>query len=221
MTNELNLPLAVLFDMDGVLVDSEPFIAEAGCRMLKEKGLDVKPEEFQPFIGTGEDRFLGGVAEKHGLKLNMPADKIRTYDIYLEIIKGRLEPLPGVHEFIDKCIKAGKKMALASSADHRKIEGNLAEIGINKSTFGAIIGGEDIEKKKPAPDIFLTAAEKLGVDPKHCLVIEDAVSGVKAAKAAGAKCLAITSTFSPEQLNGADFFAPDLKNAQKDTLQWL
>ena len=78
---------AVIFDMDGVLCASEPFIAEAGCRMFAEAhGVTVKPHDFIPFIGTGEDRFLGGVEEKYGVKLVMPRDKERTYAVYLEII---------------------------------------------------------------------------------------------------------------------------------------
>ena len=81
----------IIFDMDGVLCDSEPFIAEAAAKMFAERhGTAVTPEDFHPFVGTGEDRFLGGVAEKYGVKLDMPADKDRTYAIYLDIIRGRL-----------------------------------------------------------------------------------------------------------------------------------
>src|SRR5271166_6500451 len=93
----------VIFDMDGVLVESEAFIAEAAVRMFAEKGVQVRPEDFRPFIGMGEDRFLGGVAEARGVVLHMPRDKHRTYEIYLELIPGRLESLPGVGEFIGRC----------------------------------------------------------------------------------------------------------------------
>ena len=93
-----NLPAGVLFDMDGVLVDSEKFIARASCLMFAEKGLQVGPEDFRPFIGTGEDRFIGGVAEKYNFPLDIKTAKPRVYDIYLDIIKGRLQPMPGVHE---------------------------------------------------------------------------------------------------------------------------
>ena len=74
--------------MDGVLVESEPFIAEAAVRMFAEKGVAVRPEDFRPFIGMGEDRFLGGVAEARGVVLDLPRDKVRTYEIYLELIQG-------------------------------------------------------------------------------------------------------------------------------------
>lgn len=210
----------VLFDMDGVLVDSEEFIAKAACMMFQEKGLSVVPEDFHPFIGTGEDRFIGGVADKYNFKLNMPADKVRTYDIYLQIIKGKLKPLDGVVDFITYCKAKGLKLAVASSADMRKVKGNLSEIGLNGGIFDAIVCGEDVIHKKPAPDIFLLAAEKLGLKAENCLVIEDAVTGVQAAKAAGARCLGITTSFTAEQLNEADYFAANLSDASFDVIGW-
>lgn len=200
----------VIFDMDGVLVDSEPFICKAACMMFAERGLEVEPEDFEPFVGMGEKRYIGGVAETYGHKVNIAEVKKRTYDIYLEIIKGALEPLPGVFGFIEKCKAKGLKLAVASSADLRKVEGNLVEIGLPLDSFNAVVTGDDVENKKPAPDIFLLAAERIGLVATDCLVVEDAVSGVEAAKAAGAQCLGITSSFTEEQLKGADFFAKDL-----------
>ncbi len=212
----------ILFDMDGVLVDSEEFIARAACMMFDEKGLSVTAEDFKPFIGTGEDRFIGGVAQKYNFELSMPADKVRTYDIYLEIIKGNLNPLSGVVEFVEQCKSRGLKLAVASSADLRKVKGNLSEIGLDHDKFDTVVSGEDVVNKKPAPDIFILAAEKIGLAPNQCLVIEDAVSGVQAAKSAGAKCLGITSSFSQEQLTyaGADFIASDLANTSMDVVNW-
>ncbi len=209
----------VLFDMDGVLIDSEQFIAKAACMMFAEKGLKVVPEDFRPFIGTGENRFLAGVAEKYNFKLNMPTDKVRTYDIYLQIIKGALKPLDGAVDFINKCKSLGLKLAVASSADMRKVTGSLTETGFDGGEFDAIVCGQDIENKKPAPDIFVLAADKLGLEPGQCLVIEDAVSGVRAAKAAGAKCLGITSSFTEEQLK-ADFHAANLAEVDFEVLEW-
>ncbi len=197
--------------MDGVLVDSEEFIAKAAQMMFAERGLAVKPEDFKPFVGMGENRYIGGVAEKYGHTADIAELKRRTYDIYLEIIKGRLKPLPGVFGFVQKCRRKGLKLAVASSADMRKVRGNLAEIGLGFEKFDAVISGEDVEHKKPAPDIFLLAARKMGVEPSRCIVVEDAPSGVRAAKAAGAKCLGITSSFSREQLAGADWFADSLE----------
>jgi HAD superfamily hydrolase (TIGR01509 family) len=216
----MQLPLGVIFDMDGVLLDSEPFICKAACMMFAERGLQVRPEDFLPFVGAGENRYIGGVAEKYEFPVEIEDVKKRTYDIYLEIIRGRLEPLPGVHGFLAACREAGKKMALATSADFRKAEGNLREIGLPMSTFDAIVTGEDVVHKKPAPEVFLAAAAKLDLDPRRCLVVEDAVNGVAAARAAGSRCLALTTSFSREQLAGADWFASDLSAAPREALSW-
>jgi len=208
----------VIFDMDGVLVDSEPFIKEAGVRMFAEKGFAVHEEDFTPFVGTGEDHFLGGVAEKYGLPFDAGRDKARTYAIYLELIRGRLQPLPGVFSFLGECRKHRLKVAVASSADAVKVEGNLHEIGLPPDTFDAIVNGSQVERKKPAPDIFLTAAQRLGLPPVVCLVVEDAVAGVAAAKSAGARCLALTTSFPADRLTHADWIVADLAHAPPDIL---
>jgi len=219
MTSQ-NLPAGVLFDMDGVLVDSEPFIAKAACMLFAEQGLEVTPTDFEPFIGTGETRYIGGVAEKYNFPLDITIAKPRLYDIYLEIIKGELKPLAGTIDFLKKCRTMNKKIALATSADLRKAKGNLTEIGLSVDYFNTTVTGEDIKHKKPDPEIFLLAARRLNLNPCDCLVIEDAVTGVAAAKSAGSKCLAITSTFTAEQLKAADFFAPDLAVADGNVLSW-
>ena len=205
----------IIFDMDGVLVDSEPFICEAAIKMFEEMGQKVLPEDFLEFVGTGESRYIGGVAEKYGVELDIKQAKTRTYDIYLDIIIGRLKPLGGVREFIDGCKSIGLKLAVASSADMRKVAGNLSEIGLPQEIFDAVICGEDVENKKPAPDIFLLAARKIGLPASECLVVEDAITGVEAAKAAGAMCLGITSSFTAEQLAKADMTLPDLSGAME------
>jgi len=103
--------------MDGVLVLSEPFIAAAAIAMFAEKGFEVGAEEFRPFIGAGEDRFIGGVATARGIPIEPERDKARTYAIYLEKIRGKLQPLPGVKEFLQKCAVRGLKLAVASGSD--------------------------------------------------------------------------------------------------------
>ena len=211
---------AILFDMDGVLLDSEKFICRAGIMMFKEKGYEVVPDDFLEFTGMGENRYLGGVAEKHGIPFELEKDKERTYEIYKEIVAGKLEAFEGVREFIDKCKMRGLKMAIASSADPPKIRINLEEIRIPASTFGTVVSGLDIENKKPSPDIFMKAAECLGVNPSECLVIEDAVSGVAAGKAAGAKVLALTTAFKAEDLSEADWIVPLLTHVDDEVFNW-
>ncbi len=196
--------------MDGVLVDSEPFICEAAMRMFAERGITVSPEDFVPFVGAGENRYVGGVAEKYGLAVDVEQIKARTYEIYAEIVKGRLQPLAGVCDFLETARSKGLKLALASSADRVKIGINLREIGLLAGAFDAIVSGLDVDKKKPDPEIFLAAAAKLGVDAAECLVVEDAVNGVAAAKAAGMRCLALTTSFTAEDLSRADWIAADL-----------
>lgn len=212
---------AVLFDMDGVLLDSEEYICQAGVEMFREKGYQVAPEDFMEFTGMGENRYLGGVAEKHNIPFQLEKDKARTYEIYGDLVKGKLSLLPGVLDFIGLCQDRGLKLALASSADRIKIDINLEETGISPHTFHSIVSGLDIEYKKPAPDIFLKAAKNLGADPKECLVVEDAISGVTAGKAAGARVLALTTSFKAEDLSQADWIIGTLADATVDVLNWV
>jgi beta-phosphoglucomutase len=210
----------VIFDMDGVLVLSEPFIAAAAIGMFAEKGFRVAAEEFRPFIGAGEDRFIGGVAEARGIPMDPARDKARTYEIYLEMIRGKLRPLPGVREFVETCKQRGLRLAVASGSDTIKVEANLRELGLPATDFAAIVTGSEVERKKPAPDIFLEACRRLGLQPASCLVIEDAVNGVRAAKAAGMRCLALTTTFASTDLREADWIAPDLAHVPAEALSW-
>jgi len=213
---------AVIFDMDGVLCDSEPFICEAARGMFKELyGLDARREDFLPFVGTGENRYIGGVAERYGLDIDIDKSKARTYEIYLRIIRGRLQPMIGVGEFIDWCRRLGLKIAVATSADLVKMQGNLREIGLPPELFDAVVTGLDIKRKKPAPDIFLLAASRLGLEPARCLVVEDAPNGIRAAKSAGCKCLALTSSFAEGELlaAGADRVSPDFSAVPEGVLE--
>ena len=211
---------AVLFDMDGVLVDSEELICQAAILMFKEKGLIVKEKDFIPFIGTGENRYLSGVAEKYNFPFDQIRDKKRTYEIYIEISKGKLKPLSGVLDFIEKCKVRKLKIAIATSADEIKMNANLKEIGIPASTFDACVNGLEVERKKPFPDIYLEAARRLNVEPKNCLVVEDALSGEKSGFTAGCKVLAITGSFKAEEFKLAEWKAEDLSKAPDACLNW-
>ncbi|HHW49220.1 MAG TPA: HAD-IA family hydrolase [Clostridiaceae bacterium] len=190
---------SLIFDMDGVLVDSEPVILEASIRGLSEYGVKASPEDFLPFVGAGEDRFIGGVAEKHGLTYK-PEMKKRVYEIYLEIVDSKLKIYEGVTQMLYKLKDKGYKLAIASSADKVKVDANLKVAGISKDIFSAIVYGEIVVNKKPNPEIFLTAAKLMEVNPSDCIVVEDALNGIKAAKSAGMKCIAVTSSFPEEVL---------------------
>ena len=210
-------------DMDGVLCDSEPFICEAACRMFAERHQrKVCPEDFKSFVGMGENRYLSGVADKYNIHLSLESDKATTYALYLEIIKGRLKPLPGVADFIAAGRRHGMKLAVATSADLIKLKGNLDEIRIPMHMFDATVTGSEVERKKPHPDLFLAAARKLKIAPAYCLVIEDAPSGIEAATRAGMASLGLTTSFSSDALNqsGAGMVAPDLAHVPADFLSY-
>jgi beta-phosphoglucomutase len=210
----------VLFDMDGVLADSEPFICQAAVEMFARKGMKVSPVDFKPFVGTGENRYISGVADRYGVKIDIEEAKATTYAIYLEIIRGRLKPLPGAVEFVARCRNMGFKTAVATSADAIKMEANLKEISLPASMFNATVNGLEVENKKPFPDIYLRAAEKIGISPSECLVIEDAVSGIKAARSAGCRSLALTTSFDRSKLVEADWICASLAEVPDEALNW-
>ncbi|WP_020613875.1 HAD family hydrolase [Sediminispirochaeta bajacaliforniensis] len=209
---------AVLFDMDGVLVDSERYIAEAAIEMFRQ-GYDteVDPKTFLPFVGTGEGNFITGVGKLYNISLTMPRDKEKTYEIYEELIQGHLHEINGARAFVQACKKAGLAVAIATSADKRKMMANLRELGFHQEDFDATVHGAEVKNNKPDPEIYLRAAQKVGIDPGDCLVVEDAVRGIEAGKAAGARCLGLTSSFDAKALlaAGADYVAADLAEALK------
>jgi beta-phosphoglucomutase len=209
---------AVIFDMDGVLTDSEPLICAAAMEMFREKGVVVQASDFHPFVGAGENRYIGGVAEKYAVALDIVQAKARTYEIYLAMVPARLEAFPGAVALVQQCRAAGRPCAVASSADRIKIEANLNKIGLPPSTWQAIVTAEDVERRKPAPDLFLKAASYLGVSPEQCTVVEDAVNGIAAAKAAGMRCVAVTSTFPAEHLVQADLIRPSISDIRLEDL---
>jgi HAD superfamily hydrolase (TIGR01509 family) len=215
---------AVLFDLDGVLCDSEPFIAAAAAEALRRRyGIPVRVADFAPFVGAGDDRFIAGAAEAYGVTADLAVDKPLTYEIYLELIVGALQPIPGGSSFLAALRAAGVRIALATGSSRPKLDGNLAAIGIPETAFDAVISAEQVHRKKPDPETFLVAAAALGVEPARCLVVEDAVNGVRAGVAAGAAVLGITSSQPADALLGAGAMAtaPDLASLPPGVLAAL
>ncbi len=204
---------AILFDMDGVLVDSEKVITKAALLCLTEFGINASEADFKPFTGMGEDRFIGGVAEKYGAAF-VPQMKARTYQIYESIVKDEIYIYPGVLKTLEALKQSGLSLALASSADMIKVRANLRVAGIGFELFDAVLTGESVTDKKPDPAIYLLAAQKCGFPPQNCLVVEDAVSGVLAAKSAGCACAAVTTSFDAKTLKaaGADYIIPEISH---------
>ncbi|KAH9755578.1 protein SUPPRESSOR OF QUENCHING 1 [Citrus sinensis] len=194
---------AVLFDMDGVLCNSEEPSRRAAVDVFAEMGVEVTVEDFLPFMGTGEANFLGGVASVKGVKgFDSEAAKKRFFEIYLDKYAKPNSGIgfPGALELINQCKSKGLKVAVASSADRIKVDANLAAAGLPVSMFDAIVSADAFENLKPAPDIFLSASKILNVPTSECIVIEDALAGVQAAKAAQMRCIAVTTTLSEERL---------------------
>ncbi|XP_024522693.1 protein SUPPRESSOR OF QUENCHING 1, chloroplastic isoform X2 [Selaginella moellendorffii] len=197
----------VLFDMDGVLCDSEERSRDAAVDVFAGMGVTVRPEDFIPFMGTGEANFLGGVA---GLYQVPGFDPIQAKEKFFEVyIQKYAKPdsglgYPGALELIMECKRAGLKVAVASSADRIKVDANLSAAGLPQTNFDAIVSADVFERLKPAPDIFLAAAKALGLPPSECVVVEDALAGVQAARAAGMRCIAVSTTLSEESLAKAN-----------------
>jgi beta-phosphoglucomutase len=199
---------AVIFDVDGVILDTEVLAAQASIQAIKELcGYDLAVDDFHEFQGNGVEKYLEGALAKYGVKLDDMSQLIdRRLEIVEELMKKELKAFPGVKEFIIKVQNADIKTAIASSAQHEKITEGFKDVGIDLEPFEVVLSGDDIKNKKPAPDIYLLAAKKLNIPPNECIVIEDAIFGVQAAKAAGMVCVAVLNSFEEERLieAGAD-----------------
>ena len=190
---------AILFDMDGVLIESEFLMRHAAIQALAEYGITAKHEDFRELTSMGEDKFVGGVAEKYGHTYTFDM-KEKAYDYFGQQVKELAEVPRGVKEMLEALHAKGLVMAVCSAADLRKVRYNIQAIGIDESIFSALVTGSDVERKKPFPDIYLEGARRIGMEPKDCLVVEDAVSGITAAHAAGMDAVGVPTTFSKEEL---------------------
>ncbi len=199
---------AVVFDMDGVVCDSEPVIEAATAEMLRRRyGVETAHEDFVPFVGAGDDRYITGAAERHGVTVDLAVDKPATYAIYLELARASLRAVPGVHALLTELRAAGVRLGLATGSDRPKLAGNLEAIGLPESTFDVVVSAEQVTRKKPDPETFALAIRQLGLPPGRCLVVEDARNGVLAGRAAGCQVLGILSSQSEATLREAGAFA--------------
>ena len=192
----------VLFDCDGVLVDSEPALARIAALALQDFGLPAEAEDFAPFIGTGEDTYIGSVVRKHG-GVFVPAMKDHIYEKYIELCEMYVRPMDGAPELLRALRGGGFRIALATSADRIKATANLRVLGMDASAFDTVITGSDVIRKKPYPDIYLLAASRCGVAPEDTYVVEDAESGIQSACAAGMHAIGLSSSLSADRLYAA------------------
>ena len=205
---------AILFDMDGVLIESEALTAKVAVQTLREFGIEAKETDFAQFSGCGEDRYIGGVAEMYGV----PYQKImkaRLYENYGKVVCDEVIVPPMLKETLTALRACGYKMAVCSAADREKVEWNLRAIGMGENFFDYVVTGSEVEHQKPAPDIYLNGAARLGMQPEECIVIEDAPAGIKAAHAAGITAVALCTTFKEDYLREQaqpDYIIPALKD---------
>ena len=208
----------VIFDMDGVLADTGPIHFQSWVKMANEDaGVNFTKEFFEESFGQQSipiTRKLVGTNVEQAL-VEKWANLKEMY--YREMVKNKLEAIPGVIELIRDLKKENIKMAVGSSGPLENVELLLTSLKI-KHYFDVVITTEDVKNGKPDPDVFLIAANKLELKPENCLVIEDAPVGIEAAKRAGMKSIALTTTHKKEELYQADIIVEDLTNIHKDAI---
>lgn len=212
---------AVIFDMDGVLVDNRDIHIDAFVRFCKRHGIDFRGDDLLAHFGKGNDEIIPEI---------LPADIVNKYgldaladekeQIYREIFEESIEPTRGLVAFLKDLEACGIKCAVGSSGQKNNVDFVLDKCGI-APYFTAIVNGDMVTRCKPDPEIFLTAAKLMGVNPENCLVIEDAFAGIEAAHAAGMKVIALSTTYSVEQLEKDaefDLLLPDFTSLTADKI---
>jgi beta-phosphoglucomutase family hydrolase len=196
------MPLsAVIFDFDGVVIDSHDAHGRSWFALAEELGHELTHETFVSTFGQRNESilpFLGWAQEGDGERIQQLGD--RKEGLYREILRAEgIEPLPGVLALLQDLEANGIPCAIGTSTPRANVECVLELTGL-AGYFGDIAASEDVSRGKPDPEVFLKAAAKLGVDPVACVVIEDAQVGLRAAKAAGMKALGVTTTHPREAL---------------------
>ena len=192
----------IIFDNDGVLVDSE-YLSCYALNVLFENifGIDIG-RDYSKVLGTSDEYAIKYYLKKHGInKFDLENLKIEKGKIYFEIAKDKLKTFPHLERLLLK-LKDNMKLAVASSGSHEKIKFSLDQIKC-RNYFDYIFSTEDVSKGKPNPDLFLHTAKVMKLKVEECVVIEDSINGIKAAKSANMDVIGFTSSFSEEELKGA------------------
>lgn len=196
---------AVIFDMDGVLLDSEPIHLESTNMILAGHGGSLSKAANDEFIGWNERAYWTALALRFGLPGPIEAYIRRRQDLMLDLLKRRLPIADGVRDVLRDFADRGVPLAVASSSQRAVIEHVLAAGGLS-DRFGAIASGDEVKRSKPDPEIFLLAAARLAAPPERCLVFEDAPHGARGALAAGMLCARVMT----ETTRGMAFPAVDM-----------
>ncbi len=213
---------ALIFDVDGVIADTEFLNARASVMMFEQLyGVTVQPEDFRPFVGTGDERYVEGVAEKYGVRIDTEAAVAKRAENFFELLKDQpLPAAPGVLELVEQARASGHvRLAIATSGRKEKQFPVIEGTGLRLEWLDAVITGDDVSRKKPDPQIYLRAAERLRLPPRRCVVVEDAPVGVTAAKRAGMYCVAVTSSASADELREADIVVGSLAEVTLERLE--
>lgn len=206
--------------MDGVIIDSEPLHFKIEKELIRELGVEITDEEHNSFVGTTEYHMFSIIKEKYQIEFPIEEMIEKKKEMFIE----NLDQVPLVENFKAFLLtmhKAGYSMALASS-NNKRVIGAVAEKFDLKDYIKVFVSADDVKRGKPDPEIFLTAAEKLGIPPASCLVIEDARNGVKAAKAAGMRCIGLQNLNSGNQdLSEADLVIGNFNELNLDIIKGL
>jgi len=211
---------AVIWDMDGVIAYTAPYHLKAWQGVFQKRDVDFTEEDFRRHFGQRNDTIVKSVLGEGLSKEEVDAVADEKEKSFRHTIGQDINPLPGVIELMTSLIRQGFKMALASSAPRENIKLVTQTLGIN-NYFQSVIAGRDVTEGKPSPQIFLLAAQKLAVKPENCIVIEDSVAGVRAAKRAGMHCLAVTNTHPRHSLSEADLVVDTLAAVSVSDLENL
>lgn len=197
---------AVIFDMDGVLVDSEPLYMQVERQSFARHGVVLAPAEQDKFVGTSQRQMWQAIKQEYGLAPELESLIADHQQAVLAALRQQpLLAMPGAATLLAALAAAGTPCALASSSPRALVETMLETIGL-AACFQHTVCGDEVRLSKPEPEIFLRAADRLGVAPVNCLVIEDSQHGVTAAKAAGMYCIGLHNPNSGNQsLAAADW----------------
>jgi len=217
----------LIFDVDGLVADTEPINAKVTIRVLDEMfGLKgVKYEDFAAGYGKGAEAYVKAGARVHGLELtdeqaHAAAERRERYLVESVRAEG-LPAFPGVLKLIQDALKSKAfRLAIATSATQELSEAILAAVKVPYRKM-VYVSGSDVTRKKPDPQIFQIAIQRLGIEAARCVVFEDAPSGVQAAKSAGAKCIAVTNTVPVGDLAGADVICDSMEKVNLEMIQAL
>ncbi|MFE6522103.1 HAD family hydrolase [Streptomyces sp. NPDC057794] len=201
----------VIFDNDGVLVDSEPISNGLLAAYLTELGHPTTYEDsLRDYMGAAMHRVHDLVAERTGQRLPADFDDVFHARVFAAF-EQELKPVPGVEEVLQKLVADSVPYCVASSGSHERIRVGHRTTGLDRwFDEGRIFSSQDVGRGKPAPDLFLYAAERMGVAPERCAVVEDSPLGVQAAMAAGMDVYGFTAMTSAERLAGAERLFSDM-----------